>query len=211
MEMLSKVKWCLLGCLIVVLLLAASSVFIPDRLTDAIKWVANSDSAYELRALTKQEAIPEDMLIEMVVDSVGISQLILQPVVILKQREGEIYLPIFIGPAEANAIGVILERVDVPRPLTPDLLCSIIDKMDAGINNIVINDLKEETFYADIILQADWQQLKIDARPSDAIALALRVGAPIYVTEAVLDKVGIRSEYEAEEYTVRYFQKPITG
>jgi len=211
MERLSKVKWCLLGCLIVVFLLAASSVFIPDRLTDAIKWVANSDSACELRALTKQETIPEDVLIEMVVDSVGISQLILQPVVILKQREGEVYLPIFIGPAEANAIGVILERVDMPRPLTPDLLCSVIDKMDAGINHIVINDLKDETFYADIILLANWQQLKIDARPSDAIALALRVGAPIYVTEAVLDKAGIISEHEKDEYTVRYSQKSVTG
>jgi bifunctional DNase/RNase len=211
MERFSKVKWCLLGCLIVVFLFAASSVFIPDRLTDAIKWVANSDSARALRAPYKQEAIPEEMLIEMIVDSVGISQLILQPVVILKQKEGVIYLPIFIGPAEANAIEVILDRVDMPRPLTPDLLCSIIDEMDAGIKHIVINDLKDETFYADIVLQANWQQLKIDARPSDAIALALRVEAPIYVTEAVLEKAGILFEHETDEYTVRYFQKSITG
>jgi len=211
MERLSKVKWCLLGCLIVVFLLAASSVFVPDRLTDAIKWVANSDSACELRASTRQEAIPEDVLIEMVVDSVGVSQLVYQPVVILKQSEGEIYLPIFIGLAEANAIGVIHERIEMPRPLTPDLLCSVIDKMDAGINYIVINDLQDETFYADIILRANWQQLEIDARPSDAIALALRVGAPIYVTKSVLDKAGIFSEYETDEYTVRYFPKPVTG
>lgn len=211
MERLSKVRWCLLGCLIVVFLLAVSSAFVPDRLTDAIKWVANSNSACELRALTKQEAIPEDMLIEMVVESIGISEIVYQPVVILKQRQGEIYLPIFIGLAEANAIAVILEEVDVPRPLTPDLLCSVIDRMGASIHYIVINDLQNETFYADIILHADWQQLKIDARPSDAIAVALRVGAPIYVTEAVLDKAGILSEHEADEYTVRYFQNPVTG
>ena len=165
--------------------------------------MANSDSACELRALTKQGTIPEDMLIEMVVDSVGISQLILQPVVILKQREGDIYLPIFIGPAEANAIGVILERIDTPRPLTADLLYTVIDKMDAGINHIVINDLQDETFYADIILNTDWQQLKIDARPSDAIALALRVESPIYVTEDVLDKAGIIAEHDIDEYTIR--------
>jgi bifunctional DNase/RNase len=211
MERLSKAKWCLFGCLIVVFLLTASSVFIPDRLTDAIRWVANSDSARELRVPTRQEAIPEDVLIEMVVDSVGVSQLVYQPVVILKQSEGEIYLPIFIGLAEANAIGVILERVDIPRPLTPDLLCSVIDKVDADINHIVINDLQDETFYADIILHADWQQLEIDARPSDAIALALRVGAPIYVTKSVLDKAGIISEHDTDEYTVRYLQKSVTG
>ena len=211
MERLSKAKWCLLGCLIVVLLFAASSVFIPERLTDAVKWVANSDSAYELRTLTKQEAIPEDRLFEMVVESIGISQIINQPVVILKQREGEIYLPIFIGPAEANAIGVILEGVDMPRPLTPDLLCAVIDRMGAGVNHIVITDLQDQTFYADIILNTDWRQLKIDARPSDAIAVALRVGAPIYATEVVLGKAGILSEHETEEYTVRYFRKPVPG
>lgn len=211
MERFSKVKWCLLGCLIVVFLIAVSSAFIPDRLTYAVKWVANSNSACELRALTKQEAIPEDMLIEMVVESIGISEIVYQPVVILKQRQGEIYLPIFIGLAEANAIAVILERADVPRPLTPDLLCSVIDRTGADIHHIVIYDLRDEIFYADIILHSDWQQLKIDARPSDAIAVALRVGAPIYVTEAVLDKAGILSDHETDEYTVRYFQKPAPG
>jgi bifunctional DNase/RNase len=211
MERLSKAKWCLFGCLIIIFLFAASSVFVPDRLTHAIKWVANSNSACELRALTKQEAIQEDMLIEMVVESVGISQIIYEPVVILKQKEGEIYLPIFIGLTEANAIGVTLERFDMPRPLTPDLLCSVIDRMGADINHIVINDLQDETFYADIILHVDWQQLKIDARPSDAIAVALRVGAPIYATETVLNKAGILSEYETDGYTVRYFQKPASG
>lgn len=211
MERLSKTKWCLLGCLIVVFLLAASSVFIPERLTDALKWVANSDSACELRTLTKQEAIPEDGLYEMVVESVGMSQIVYQPVVILKQREGEIYLPIFIGLAEANAISVILEGVAMPRPLTPDLLCAIIDRMGADVNHIVINDLQDQTFYADIILQSDWRQLKIDARPSDAIAVALRVGAPIYATEVVLGKAGIPSEHETEEYTVRHIREPVPG
>ncbi len=203
MERLSKAKWCLLGCLIMVFLLAASSVFIPERLTNAAKWVANSDSAHALRTLTKQEAMPEDGLFEMVVDSIAISQISYQPVVILKQREGEIYLPIFIGLAEANAINVILEGVDMPRPLTPDLLCTVIDGIGADVNYVVITDLQDQTFYANIILNTDWQQLKIDARPSDAIAVALRVGAPIYATGVVLDKTGILSEHETDEYTVR--------
>ena len=73
----------------------------------------------------------------------------------------------------------------------------------SNINHIVINDLQDETFYADIILNTDWQQLKIDARPSDAIALALRVESPIYVTEDVLDKAGIIAEHDIDEYTIR--------
>ena len=211
MERLSKAKWCLLGCLIVIFLLAAGSVFIPERLTNAAKWVADSDAAYKLRKLTQQEEIPEDSLSEMFVESIGISQILNQPVVILKQREGGIYLPIFIGTAEATAIGVILEEIDMPRPLTSDLLCAVIDRTGADVNHIVINDLQDETFYADIILQSDWRQLKIDARPSDAIAVALRVGAPIYATEEVLNKAGILSEQETKEYTVRSSGKQAPG
>ena len=204
MEGLNKAKWCLIGCLIVVFLLAASSVTIPDRLTDAVKWVANSNSACELRALTQQEAIPEDRLTEMVVESIEVSPLGLQLVVILKQSEGETALPIFIGSTEAAAIVVILEGIDVPRPLTPDLLCSVIDSMDARVHHIVINDLQDEIFYANIVLDADWRHLIIDARPSDAIAVALRVGAPIYATQTVLDKAGIPSEYDSDEDMVRH-------
>jgi len=106
---------------------------------------------------------------------------------------------------------VILEEIDMPRPLTSDLLCAVIDRTGADVNHIVINDLQDETFYADIILQSDWRQLKIDARPSDAIAVALRVGAPIYATEEVLNKAGILSEQETKEYTVRSSGKQAPG
>jgi bifunctional DNase/RNase len=205
MERSIKVKWCLIGCLIVVLLFAAVSVFVPDRLAGTVRWLANSNSASELRELTRQEVIPEDSLINMVVDGIGIEEVSYQPVLILKQLEGETCLPILIGTAEATAIGVILEGIDVPRPLTHDLLGSVIESMGARVNHVVVDDFRGQLFYAYVVLCADWQQLKIDARPSDAIALALRVGAPVYVNRAVLDKAGILPEHELDEYTVRYF------
>ena len=207
MGMFSKAKWCLFGCLIILLVLVTTSVFVPDSLTNAVKWVANNDSASKLRALTKQEEIQEDKLVEMIVESVGISQIDYQPVVILKQKGKEIYLPIWIGPAEANAISVILEGVEMPRPLTPDLLCSIIDKMGASVNYIVVSDLRDRTFYASVILQANWMRMEIDARPSDAIAIALRVGAPIYTVKAVLDEAGVPLGDEAYKYTTMHVEK----
>jgi len=96
---------------------------------------------------------------------------------------------------------VTLEEVKLPRPLTPDLLCYIVDKMGASIDYIVIKDIKDNTFYANIILRDDWRQQEIDARPSDAIAIALRVQSPIYVTRAVLDKAGVSLYEKSEKYT----------
>ena len=197
MGRLSKVKWCLLGCLIVVLVMVASSIFAPNQLTDAVKWLADSDLAGKLRAPTQQEEVREDSLIEMVVETIGVSEIDYHPVVILKEKRGEIYLPIWIGLLEANAISVVLEGTEVPRPLTPDLLCSTIDRMGASVDYIVINDLKNATFYANIALSANQVQMRIDARPSDAIAIALRVGAPIYVEKAVLDKAGVPLEHDS--------------
>jgi bifunctional DNase/RNase len=199
MGRLSKVKWCLLGCLIVVLALVVSSIFIPSRLTNAVMWVANHDFASKLRS---QEADREHRLSEMVVETIGVSKIDYQPVVILKEKGGELYLPIWIGLLEANAISVILEGVELPRPLTPDLLCSIINRMGASVDYIVINDLRDKTFYANIILSASRTQMEIDARPSDAIAVALRVGVPIYVERAVLDKAGVHPDQEADKYTI---------
>ena len=202
MRRMNKAKWCLLGCLIVLLVLAAGSVFVPGGITNAVKWVASNDFAYKLRALSEQEAKQEHKLIEMVVETIAVSKIDYQPVVILKEKYGELYLPIWIGLAEANAISVILEGVGVPRPLTPDLLCSIIDRMGASVDYVVINDLQNHTFYAEVILNANWMQMEIDARPSDAIAIALRVGAPIYVEKAVLDKAGIQPNHETGKYII---------
>lgn len=199
---LSRVKWCLLGCLIVGLVFVGVSVVQPGRLTNAVKQVANNDFAYKIRVLTEREAIEEYTLVEMVIETVGVSKIDSQPMVVLKEKAGERYLIISIGLAEANAIAVITEGVDVPRPLTSDLLCSILNRVGARVKSIIINDIRDNTFYANIVLKANWTEMKIDSRPSDAIAIALRANAPIYVEEAVLDKAGIKPPQDSNGYII---------
>ncbi len=203
MGKLSRAKWCLLGCLVGAFVLVGVSVFIPGKLADAIKVVANSGFAYQVRALTEQEAVEETTPIEVVIDSIGMSVVGNQPVVILREKAGERYLPIWIGFAEANAISVIIEGASVKRPLTADLLGSVIDTLGASVDSIVINDLRDNTFYAILILNVDWMQMEVDSRPSDAIAIAVRVRAPIYVEEAVLDKAGMQFDHEMDNIIMR--------
>ncbi len=135
-------------------------------------------------------------MIEMTIDSIRVSLMNYQRVVILKEKMAKRYLPIWIGPAEADAIAVKLQGVTVPRPLTHDLLSSVIDSLGAAINSIIVSDLKSDTFYAKIILNVNGEQLEIDSRPSDALALAVRTDAPIFAEEAVLDKAGILLDEE---------------
>lgn len=202
MGRLNRVKWCLLGCLVVGLVFVGVSVFQPGRLTNAVRQVANNDYACKARALTKREAIEEPTLVEMVIESVGMSEVYPQPIVVLKEKAGERYLIISIGFAEANAIAVIIEGISVPRPLTSDLLCSIMNRLGASVNSIIINDIQERTFYANIVLNANWTEMKIDSRPSDAIGIAVRAGVPIYVEEAVLDKAGIKPRQDTDDYII---------
>ncbi len=138
-------------------------------------------------------------MIEMVIESIRVSLMNYQRVVILKEKESDRYLPIWIGPAEADAIAVRLQDVAVSRPLTHDLLRSIIDALGANVQYIVVNDLANDTFYARIIMNVDGRTLEIDSRPSDAIALAVRVQVPIFADEAVLDKAGVRLDQETGE------------
>ena len=202
MRRLNRVKWCLLGCLIVGLVFIGVSVVQPGRLTNAVKQVANNDFAYKIRALTEREAIEEPTLVEMVIDTVGMSEVDTHPIVVLKEKAGERYLIISIGLAEANAIAVIIEGVSVPRPLTSDLLCSIMGRLGASVESIIINDIRDNTFYANVILEANWTEMRVDSRPSDAIAIAVRTGAPIYVEEAVLDEVGITPGQDTDGYII---------
>jgi bifunctional DNase/RNase len=130
-------------------------------------------------------------MIEMIIDSIRVSLMNYQRVVILKEKVADRYLPIWIGPAEADAIAVKLQDVSVPRPLTHDLLRSVIDTLGASIDSIIVCDLKNDTFYAKIILNVDGKQMEVDSRPSDALALAVRVGVPIFAEDVVLDKAGI--------------------
>jgi bifunctional DNase/RNase len=138
-------------------------------------------------------------MIEMVIESIRVSLMNYQRVVILKEKESDRYLPIWIGPAEADAIAVRLQEVAVSRPLTHDLLRSIIDTLGGSIQYIVVNDLANDTFYARIIMEVDGRSMEIDSRPSDAIALAVRVQVPIFAEEAVLDKAGVRLDQESVE------------
>ena len=135
-------------------------------------------------------------MIEMVVDSIRVSLMNYQRVVILKEKATDRYLPIWIGASEADAIAVKLQSVNVPRPMTHDLMNTIVDSLGASINSIVVSELKNDTFYAKIILNIDGEQMEVDSRPSDAIALAVRVEAPIYAEEGVLDKAGILLDKE---------------
>jgi bifunctional DNase/RNase len=110
------------------------------------------------------------------------------PIIILRDDEDKRSLPIWIGIPEANAIALELEKVPPPRPMTHDLMKNILETIDARIVKVVVTDLKENTFFAVLHLQVGTAEYTVDSRPSDAIALALRVAAPIYVDEDVLPK-----------------------
>ena len=128
------------------------------------------------------------MFVEMTVKGLTLDPLTNMPIVILKDRDDKRVLPIWIGLFEANAIALELERISTPRPMTHDLIRDIIMGLNATVTKIVVNDLKNNTFYAVIHLALDGNQIVVDSRPSDAIALALRIGAPIYVAAEVVNK-----------------------
>lgn len=109
------------------------------------------------------------------------------PIVILQSVEKNTLLPIWVGIFEANAIALQIERIDTPRPLTHDLIKNILLQLNANVDKIVVSDLQGNTFYAVIHLRMNGDHITIDSRPSDAIALALRTDAPIYVTEEVIN------------------------
>ena len=110
------------------------------------------------------------------------------PIVVLKDDDEKFFLPIWVGIFEANAIALQLENITTPRPMTHDLLRNMISELDARVTRVVINDLRDSTFFAQIRLLVAGKTLEVDARPSDAIALALRTEAPIYVAQTVLDQ-----------------------
>lgn len=138
-------------------------------------------------------------MLEMVIDSIRVSLMNYQRVVILKQRDADRYLPIWIGSPEADAIAVKLQDVSVPRPLTHDLLGSIISTLGGTVERVVVSDLSNDTFFAKLILSKGngHGHFEVDCRPSDAIAVAVRTKVPIFVEDAVLEKAGIVMDHEA--------------
>lgn len=135
-----------------------------------------------------------------------------QPIVLLKERHGERFLPIWIGAFEATAIAFALQGIETARPMTHDLMKNIMDQLGISMKRVVISDLKEGTFYADITMVQGGKPFKIDARPSDAIALAVRTGVTIYSDEHVLNEasVFIQSDDEEEIERFRDFLKDIS-
>jgi uncharacterized protein len=130
-------------------------------------------------------------MVEMVVESVRVNLQTHHRVVVLKEKGLDRYLPIWIGNSEADAIVMQLQQVSVPRPQTHDLLKSIILGLGASVDRVVVIDLNDDVFYARIYVNIDGRQVEIDARPSDAIALAVRLQSPIFVEDAVLTKAGV--------------------
>jgi len=120
-----------------------------------------------------------------------------QPIVLLKTKDGNRYLPIWIGQPEAAAILMKLQGASTPRPMTHDLVTDILSQLDAQVTRITVTELRENTFYASITIQHDGAELEIDSRPSDAIAIAVRSDAPIYAAERVIEESAI--EFEGEE------------
>ena len=127
------------------------------------------------------------MQIEMTIKGLMVDPITNMPIIILRDKEGQRVLPIWVGVFEANAIALQMENVTTPRPMTHDLLKNVISDLKADIQKIVVSDLKENTFYALIYLVVNGEPVAIDARPSDAIALALRARAPIFVEDSVID------------------------
>jgi bifunctional DNase/RNase len=127
------------------------------------------------------------MLIEMTIKGLMVDPITNTPIVILKDKQGDRVLPIWVGVPEANAIALQIENVATPRPMTHDLLRNIITDLDGRVDRVVVSDLKDNTFYAIIHLTVRGERIAIDSRPSDAIALALRTRSPILVEETVID------------------------
>ena len=126
------------------------------------------------------------MQIEMTIKGLMVDPITNMPIVILRDEDGDRVLPIWVGIFEANAIALQIENVTTPRPMTHDLLRNVIADLDGSVEKIVVSDLKESTFYALIYVRIRGELVAVDARPSDAIALALRVSAPIYVEDEVV-------------------------
>lgn len=143
---------------------------------------------------------------KMKVDKLGIDLITRDPVVILKDVESQRYLPILIGPFEATAIALALEGTPVPRPLSHDLMKSLVEVLGGKVLRIVIADIQDNTFYAKIVLEHNSNTLEIDARPSDSIALALRTNAPIYVSEKIILEESIVDK-ETEDQDFKKFKK----
>lgn len=135
-------------------------------------------------------------MIEVTIDSIRVSLMSQHRIVVLKEESSSRFLPIWIGPFEADAITLQLQGIDAPRPLTHDLLKTVIETLGGEVLHILISGLEKNTYFARIVLDVDGDTIEIDSRPSDAIALGVRVNAPIYVADEVMEQAGLQPEEE---------------
>ncbi len=145
-------------------------------------------------------------LVEMAVESIRVHMPSGQHLVILKEKEAERYLPIWIGVYEANAIALKITGITPERPITHDLMASIFGSADLRLTKIVVTALTNEVFFARLFIGSNGKELEVDARPSDAIALAVRLQCPIYASAEVLDKAGVLPESPADEEKLTIFK-----
>jgi uncharacterized protein len=127
-----------------------------------------------------------------------------QPIVLLKEREGERFLPIWIGAVEATSIAFALQGVVTARPMTHDLMRDLLANLEVSVERIVVTELRDGTFYAEIQMRQNGAAVTVSSRPSDAIALAVRTSVPIFADEAVLEEAGIEIEDEEEDEVERF-------
>ena len=130
-----------------------------------------------------------------------------QPIVLLREQAGARYLPIWIGAVEATAIASAMEGVEPPRPLTHDLLRTVIEALGARVVRVVVTELRDSIFFADLVLEGPAGEVTVSSRPSDAIALAVRTGAPVFASASVLEDAGIEIEEESEEEEIERFRE----
>ena len=140
-------------------------------------------------------------MVEVTIDSIRVSLMSQHRVIVLKDPKSDRYLQIWIGPCEADAITVTLQEQENPRPLTHDLLKTLITQMGGELLHVVIHALQNDTFYAKLIVRQNSKQIEIDSRSSDAIALAVRVHVPIFVEEVVLDQAATTPDEEVQTET----------
>jgi hypothetical protein len=135
-------------------------------------------------------------MIEVTIESIRVSLMSQNRIVVLREEGGERFIPIWIGPFEADAITLQLQGMEVPRPLTHDLLKNVIETLGAEVLHILISGLEKNTYFARIVIDMEGDTLEIDSRPSDAIALAVRTSSPLYVADEVMAQAGMQPEEE---------------
>jgi bifunctional DNase/RNase len=141
-------------------------------------------------------------MIEVVIDSIRVSLMSQHRIVVLKDMNSDRYLPIWIGPFEADAITTELQEMPPPRPMTHDLLKSIITELGGRVAHVLISDLRNDVYYARIVVEIDGKQVDIDSRSSDAIALAVRAKSPIFVADTVMEKAAIEPDDDVENEVI---------